>query len=320
MDKAADWGRYDEKGHWKPPEPCGYMPLFKRPWKPLEVLKFLFKWGGYLWPRHLLYGVLGVVTWRYLQADLATTATLAPGWILLMLVRNVTLMLIVFGFYHLTLYVWKVQGTRGKYHPQWQQKNAKKFLFNDQVKDNMFYSIVSGATIWTAWEVLYFWLAGNGRVPLITWDSNPGWFIGLFLLIPLWRETHFYFVHRLLHWKPLLRAIHSVHHRNPNPGPWSGMSMHPVEHILYLSVVAIHFVVPSHPIHFLINAQLTALTPAAGHAGFEAPLFGFWPASDYFHYLHHKHVSCNYGVPIVPWDKWLGRFYDGEGKYSTKKA
>jgi hypothetical protein len=48
--------------------------------------------------------------------------------------------------------------------------------------------------------------------------------------------------------------------------------MHPVEHLLYFSVVLIHFVVPSHPIHFFFNAQHTALTPSGGHHGFEGPI------------------------------------------------
>lgn len=314
-----EWGRRDEKGHWKPPAPCGYSPLFERPWKPKEVVKFLLKWGGLFWPRHLVYAGMAVLTWFFLQADLAATRTLEVAWILAMLGRNVGLMVLVFGFYHLTLYLWKVQGTTGKYHPEWQQKNAKKFLFNDQVKDNMFWSIVSGATIWTAWEVLYIWLAANGRVPLISWASNPVWFVALFVIIPLWRESHFYFVHKLLHWKPLLRAVHSLHHKNPNPGPWSGMAMHPVEHILYLSVLVFHLVVPSHPIHMFYDMQLTALTPAQGHTGFEGPYFRrLWPAGDYFHYLHHKHVSCNFGAATIPWDRWFGRFHDGEGEYRTK--
>ena len=48
--------------------------------------------------------------------------------------------------------------------------------------------------------------------------------------------------------------------------------MHPIEHLLYFSVVLIHWVVPSHPLHFLFNAQHTALTPAPGHTGFEGKL------------------------------------------------
>jgi sterol desaturase/sphingolipid hydroxylase (fatty acid hydroxylase superfamily) len=115
-----------------------------------------------------------------------------------------------------------------------------------------------------------------------------------------------------------MRTVHYVHHKNPNPGPWSGMAMHPVEHLLYLSVVLIHFVIPSHPLHFLMNAQLTALTPAQSHHGFEGPLFGWWTSGSYYHYLHHRYVSCNFGDGIVPMDRWFGRYYDGLKTYRTK--
>ncbi len=319
MAADARGGRRDEKGHWRPAEPCSYAPLFSRPWRPGKVIAWILRWGGYLIPKHVLYAGLAFLTWRFLQADLAVTQSWAVGWPLAMLARNAALMLLVYGFYHTMLYVWRVDGDSGKYHPQWQQKGVRKFLFDDQVKDNVFWSLVSGVPVWTAWEALYLWLAGNGWVATITWSSNSVWFIALFLLIPLWRDTHFYFTHRLLHWKPLLRAVHSVHHKNPSPIPWTGMAMHPVEHLLYLSVLVIFFVVPAHPIHVLFTMQLTALTPAQSHTGFEGPVFrGVWPASNCFHYLHHKHVSCNYGFPLIPWDRWLGRFYDGEGPYRTR--
>jgi sterol desaturase/sphingolipid hydroxylase (fatty acid hydroxylase superfamily) len=79
--------------------------------------------------------------------------------------------------------------------------------------------------------------------------------------------------------------------------------MHPVEHLLYFSVVLIHWVIPSHPIHFLFNAQHTALTPAAGHHGFEGPVFkGRVPTGSYFHYLHHRFFNT------LPLDRMFGTF------------
>lgn len=97
--------------------------------------------------------------------------------------------------------------------------------------------------------------------------------------------------------------------------------MHPVEHILYLSVGMIHLILPSSPVHFFYTMQLTALRPAHSHTGFEGPFFkGLWPAGSYFHYVHHKHVSCNFGESLVPMDRWFGRFYDGEGPYKTKSG
>ncbi len=113
------------------------------------------------------------------------------------------------------------------------------------------------------------------------------------------------------YWKPLYDKIHYLHHYNINPGPWAGLAMHPIEHVLYFSVTLIHWVIPSHPLHFLFNAQHTALTPAAGHTGFEGELTEQVSFGSYFHYLHHRHFDCNYGESSIPLDKWFGSFNDG---------
>ncbi len=314
----SDFGTRDEKGHWKPPYPAGFSPLFSSPVRIGRTLKWLLGWGGYILPMYLFYAALAWLTYTYFQPPIESFAPLEPSSVGYMLVRNLILALVIYGFYHLVLYTWKLHGRDRKFHPAWQQK-GKKFLFNNQVADNMFYTLVSGVPMWTAYEVLYFWLVARGVVPGLSFQERPVLFAVILLVIPMWRETHFYFAHRLLHWKPLLRLVHSVHHRNPNPGPWSGMSMHPIEHVLYFSQLLIHLVVPAHPIHLLYNSQITALSPARGHIGFEGPLFdGFWPTGDYYHYLHHKHVSCNYGTGLIPWDRWLGTFFDGEGTHRTK--
>lgn len=320
MANQTEFGIRDEKGHWRPPYPVRYAPLLTWPLRPPAFLKWLFGYPGFLWPINLFFFGLACLTWYVLQPSPAQTAQLHFGWIALMFLRNMVLLWLIAGGHHLVFYMLKLHGDRRKYHPLWLSPDNKKFLFGHQTYDNVFRSCLSGCTIWTAYEVLYVWGAANGWFPYLDPVRNPVWFAALFLLTPLWRETHFYFVHRLLHWRPLMHAIHRIHHLNPNPGPWSGMAMHPVEHLLYLSVVAIHFLVPSHPLHFFFNSQLTALTPAFGHVGFEGPVFGGKLATgSYFHYLHHRFVSCNYGEATVPLDLWFGSFFDGEGAYRTKK-
>lgn len=315
------FGMRDEKGHWKPPYPVTYAPVFAWPPQPKRMLKWLFGYGGYLYPINLFFVALAALTWHFLQPGFDRTVTLQWDWIALMFLRNMVLMWIIFGGHHLVFYTLKLHGTERKYHPQWMAVNNRRFLFNNQTFDNVFRSCVSGCTIWTAYEVLYVWAAANGWIPTFGIRQHPVWFVLFFLLIPFWRETHFYLIHRLIHWRPLMRTVHRVHHLNPNPGPWTGMAMHPVEHLLYLSVVLIHFVVPSSPVHFFFNSQLTALTPAFGHVGFEGPLFrGRFVTGSYFHYLHHRFVSCNYGEATVPWDRWFGSFFDGEGEYRTAPA
>ena len=89
--------------------------------------------------------------------------------------------------------------------------------------------------------------------------------------------------------------------------------MHPVEHILYFSVVLPHMFIFGHPLHLFFNAQHTALTPAGGHHGFDGPICdGQVPTGSYFHYLHHRYFECNYGEATIPLDKWFGTFRDGK--------
>ena len=64
---------------------------------------------------------------------------------------------------------------------------------------------------------------------MITFDSNPVWFVALIVLIPIWAGLYFYAHHRVLHMGFMYRHVHAWHHRNINTGPWSGLAMHPVE-------------------------------------------------------------------------------------------
>ena len=168
--------------------------------------------------------------------------------------------------------------------------------------------------MWTAYEAVFLKLWAQGRIPFYT-DAlgHPLRTVLLLCLTPFWREFHFYWIHRMIHWRPLYRAVHYLHHKNVNPGPWSGLSMHPVEHVLYFSVVLPHMFVLGHPLHLFFNAQHTALTPAAGHLGFEGPVAnGRVPGGSYFHYLHHRYFECNYGEATIPLDQWFGTFRDGK--------
>ena len=129
------------------------------------------------------------------------------------------------------------------------------------------------------------------------------------------REIHFYFTHRLLHWRPIYKKIHYLHHKNVNFGPWSGLAMHPIEHLLYFTGVVFHWIVLSHPIHAIFHLQHAALTTLWGHTGFEkleiSKNISIPKASDYFHYLHHRYFECNYGGGTFPLDKLFGSFHDG---------
>jgi sterol desaturase/sphingolipid hydroxylase (fatty acid hydroxylase superfamily) len=310
-----EFGPRDRRGEWRPPAPIQSPPF--RAW-PLDVrgfLKFLFAWGGYLYPWNAIYLAMTLAVWWWLTPSLETMATLAPGWIALVWLRNVALMLVVFGGLHLWLHGWRRQGMRYKYSGRWLNRDNEAFLFGDQVKENMFWSLVSGAFFWTAWEVVTLWGLASGWLPWADWVTSPVWCTVLILLVPVIREIHFYLVHRLIHFPGLYRWTHALHHKNINIGPWSGLSMTPMEHFLYFSGVLVYWLVPAHPLHGMYHLLHAAMAPAPGHAGFDEYLVNggkALPNHNYFHYLHHKHFDVNFGGDgSIPLDKWFGSLHDG---------
>lgn len=301
-------GYTDSRGEWRPENPISFAPVFT--WPP-KLIKFSIWLINYLFTWNLLYLGIVMLSYYYLQPPLETMKTFKISWMSTIFIRNMALVWIIYGGWHLYLYKFKKRGKDAKYCPRWQSTDGSTFLWNDQVYDNVFWACASAVPIWTAYEVISFWLYANGKLPYLDFHDHPWIFALTFLLIPLWRELHFYLIHRLIHWKPLYNSIHYLHHYNINPGPWSGLAMHPVEHILYFSVVLIHWIIPSHPLHFLFNSQHTALTPAPSHSGFEGKVGKIFTFGSYFHYLHHRLFDCNYGESTIPLDSWFGIFEDG---------
>ena len=262
----------------------------------------------------MAYAIVAIGIWFFLTPSLDNFQTLSVFWFGVLLVRNLVLALIVYGAWHLWLYVFRKQGTDFKYNRKWPDGNSKRFTFNNQTYDNMFWSLASGVPIWTCYEVLLLWAYSNGYATIINPVENPVAFILIFLLVPFVHEVGFYFAHRFLHWPPLYRIAHKVHHRNTNPGPWSGLSMHPIEHVIYFSSVLIFFVIPAHPVHMINLLSRLGVAPAEGHTGFDRIVTGEETSVDrsyYAHYLHHKYFEVNYADGMVPLDKWFGSFHDG---------
>jgi sterol desaturase/sphingolipid hydroxylase (fatty acid hydroxylase superfamily) len=304
--------RRNARGEWRPDYPCSYGPLFAWPPRLVSLFKWLFKWGGYLWPENTLWFGLALLTWFYLTPSPTRCVHFHWDWLALIYLRNLILLWLVAGGWHLVLYTFKLQGTKQKYDARWQSTSSRTFLFHNQIYDNIFWSCAVGCTVWTSYEALYLWGHANGWLPYMSWSIHPIYCTAWLLLLPLVREFHFYFTHRAIHWKPLYKYVHYLHHKNINPGPWSGLAMHPVESILYFSFVVVTWIVPSHPLHFFFAALYQGLSPAGGHLGFEGPVIkDKVPCGSYFHYLHHRYFECNYGDSTWPFDRWFGTFRDG---------
>lgn len=146
-------------------------------------------------------------------------------------------------------------------------------------------------------------------------------FVMMFPLMTQMRGVHFFVCHRIMHpWYNrkyglldgdvgafLYRHVHSLHHASFNPGPWSSLSMHPVEHLLYFSAYLVALVLPVHPLHLLLCKYHTDISALAGHDGHADP-----GAADVGHYLHHAHFECNYGFSFPNYlDKFFGTYENG---------
>ncbi|MBM7066379.1 sterol desaturase family protein [Actibacterium sp. 188UL27-1] len=312
------FGTRDSRGYWKPHKAIGYPPVFE--W-PFRMRRFVAWLPSYFAPWNLFYAALAAAFWFWLTPPIEDLRTLRPDWIGWLFLRNAALVAVFYGAWHVRMYILRAQGTAFKFNANWPDQSHKTFLFGRQTPDNMVWTFASAVPIWTAYEVLILWAFANGHVPWLAWSENPVWFVALLVLIPMIRDIHFYAIHRLIHVEPLYRWIHSLHHRNINPGPWSGLSMHPAEHVLYFSGALLHLVLPSHPVHAVFHLLHAGLSPAQGHVGFDRVVMGADRAMNthsYAHYLHHRYFHCNYADGVVPLDDWMGTFHDGTDAAQAK--
>ncbi len=305
-------GTRNKRGDFTPAQPGATAPLFVWPPRPLELLKWL---PGYFLPYNLLFAASAVAWWYWFVPDVEVMKTLAPGWIARLFVANAVAVFLFYGAFELRLYVLKAQGTRFKYNGRWPaEQRSAAFMFQRQNVDNIIRAFTSGVPIWTALQVLMLWAYANGHVPWLTFADNPWYLFALALLVPLIHEVHFFVLHRALHWKPLYRFVHSVHHNSVNPSPWSSLSMHLVEHLGYLGVALWHLVIPSNPMLALYQLHFAGFGAIPGHIGFhrvEVAHDTAFDAQSYIHYLHHKLFEVNYGGGLIPFDQWFGYFHDG---------
>jgi sterol desaturase/sphingolipid hydroxylase (fatty acid hydroxylase superfamily) len=312
---AQDLPGRNERGEWRPDGLLEKPPLFVWPPRPGPLFKWLFGYPGFLFPWNVGYIALAVVTWLYLTPDMARMQEFHFDWISLVFIRNVGLLTAFAGIMQFRLYTQQAQGKKYKYNGRWLSKKNSTFMFGNQVLDNMFWNIFSGCTFWTAYECITLWAYANNYLPHVNFDEHPIYFVVLMAVILVWRDFYQYWIHRFIHWEPLYNISHYVHHKNVNVGPWSGLAMHPIEHMFYFGVVLIHWVLPSHPLHIIFTMQHAGLAPAQAHAGFdEIEVTGGRKIANhnYIHYLHHRYHTVNYGGDgTVPLDEWFGTFHDG---------
>lgn len=304
-----------------PEVPIQVSPLWQWPPKPVAALRWYFDSWFFL---TINMAIAAISFAAYFWASPNLEAAAQPGWwIAGIWLRNAAIVAVLAGVLHLWFHKYAAQGTDLKYDPRPFPRQGRVFTLNSQLLDNMIWTIASGVTIWSALECLLWWAMANGYAATITFDTNPVWFIAIFFLIPVWESFYFYWMHRFLHTNAMYR-FHALHHRNTDIGPWSGLSMHPVEHAFYFGSVLIHFAIASHPVHIIFHLMFYGLLAITSHTGFEGILFRNKKRlhlGNFHHQIHHRYFECNYGNLDVPWDILFGSWHDGTeaGKTAMKE-
>lgn len=323
------YGNRDKRGHWTPNKPAGTAPIFVFPPQPGKFLKWL---PEYFLPYNAVFFLSAIVWWVWIVPPVEVMQKLDLGWTLKLLAINAAATFIWYFGFELHLYIRRAQDNRFKYNGKFPaDAPSDVFWFKSQNLDNFLRGFISGVPIWTALQILVLWAYANTWGSWISWENHWLWLVILTLIVPAIHEFHFFCIHRLIHTPFLYKWVHAVHHNSVNPSPWSSLSMHPVEHLLYFSTILYHLVLPSHPLLAIYQINFAGFGAVPGHVGFDKVEITDEAALDthaYIHYLHHKYFEVNYGDGLIPIDKWIGTFHDGskasdermKERFSRKKA
>lgn len=216
--------------------------------------------------------------------------------------------LAVAGFYYLFFYVWRNKN-------YWYHKIQERYPKKSDIRREILYSVCT---------ILIFGLVIIGIViasrngltknyPNIS-DRGIAYYIFSILLMIVVHDTYFYWTHRLMHWKPLFKLAHKVHHLSTNPTPFAAYAFHPLEAFVEIGILPlIAFTLPYHRSALIIFSLYSLILNVSGHLGFELFPKGFashklfkWHNTSTHHNMHHRLVKCNYGLYLNFWDRIMG--------------
>lgn len=310
------FGTRDKRGNWRPNEKlkAGLIPSnnFGAKTILLSIRNYVFGWN-------ILFFAITVFYWIAVLPTISVMATLSWEWALKLLFVNAIGIITLYGFFEVVFYIKKKQVNRFKYNGNFPaDKSSSTFLFSNQNIDNFLRSIFVTVPLGTAIEVLCLWVIASGLMPMSTFTDNPIWFCVLLLSVPLLHEVYFFFTHWAMHWPPIYKWVHSVHHNSINPSPWSSLSMHPIEGLIYFGTMLIQLLLFTNPFVIIYLWNHAAYGALVGHLGFDKfEINGDKNVNShaYAHYLHHKHFDVNYSDDsILPLDKWFGTWHDGSAE------
>lgn len=174
-------------------------------------------------------------------------------------------------------------------------------------------ALVTASLLWPL-----FRLSGVHAGPLPAW-----WMIAAQLLFFVYLDDFlYYWFHRGMHTRFMLKHVHGVHHRIYAPRAIAGHYMHPAEYGLTgLVVLAGPLLVGSHVLTIWLWVTFRQWEAAEGHCGYDFPWSPtkWLPFSDgaVHHDFHHAKVKGNFAGFLRWTDKTFGTLVPG---YETERS
>lgn len=229
------------------------------------------------------------------------------------------------GLFFFVLYIWK-------------KKYFERFRIQDKYPkaDKIIREIKQSAVTLITFSVIgvSFFILGKTGILKLKVYKDPEMFGGVpymifsFIILTIFHETYFYFLHRLMHTKLFYPMIHKVHHESVNPSPIAAYHFHWIEgffEAIYLPVFLI-FVPMYFPV-FLFHTFYAMILNVIWHSGYEFMPKGFtthpvfkWISTSTHHNLHHQKFNGNYGLYFNFWDRVLGTNFENYETYFDNLA
>ncbi|UTW60144.1 sterol desaturase family protein [Kordiimonas sp. SCSIO 12603] len=163
---------------------------------------------------------------------------------------------------------------------------------------------------------LTFWGIESGvmRYYLDMEEYGTAYYIFSILFMIVAHDAYFYWTHRAMHMRGVMKYIHGEHHKSMNPTPWTAYRFDIFEaasHALFVPLFLLF--VPLH--HGVIGIFLIhmIIRNAMGHSGYELfprswathPILG-WLNLVTHHDMHHANGNYNFGLYFTWWDRICG--------------
>ena len=252
------YGTRNKRGDWSPNEPVEYAPLFTLPFK----LKAFLKWlPHYFLPWNVLFALSAIAYWAWIIPPVETMQALSWGWPLWLYAVNAVATFLFYGAFELHLYVLKRQERRFKYNGKFPAEQKSKAFWFEQPEHRQYPAHLPfgrddldrrrgrralGLREWLCAlaELCRSSVSISRRSRSSCRSSTSSTFSA-----STGSSTRQF----------LYKWVHSVHHNSVNPSPWSSLSMHPVEHMLYFSTAFYHLIIPVEPGHRPLPVALCCL-------------------------------------------------------------